>query len=135
MNRTYFIIGFFIGVAFFVAANIYSYHVAEPPCCDFSIPFGVPFPLARTGGFIGSTHFIVAGVVIDVMFGLNASVGFGWVFAKALPWITSVFCKGVQWHLRTRSQESARSKLDALASFPFIDSSLPPNTYFERTRR
>jgi hypothetical protein len=102
-SRRIFIAGWFLGMGSFVAANLYSYHIAEPPCCDFSIPFGVPFPLAQTGGFTGGTRFIVLGVIADVIVGLVMSVAFAWVFAKSVPWIVSRFGRAVQWHVKTRS--------------------------------
>ena len=104
MSRTFFNFGFFLGIAFFLTANMYSYHVAEPPCCDFSIPFGIPFPLAQTGGFAGGTRFIVLGVIADVIVGLVTSVVFAWVFAKSLPSMINRFRQAVQWHVKTRSQ-------------------------------
>jgi hypothetical protein len=103
VSRTFLIVSFFVGVGLFVAANMYSDHVAEPPCCDLSIPFGIPFPLARTGGFTGGTHFILLGVIADVIVGFVASVVFAWVFAKALPSMINRFRQGVQWHVKTRS--------------------------------
>jgi hypothetical protein len=103
VSRKFFIVGFFVGVGSFVAANIYSYHVAEPPCCDFEIPFGVPFPLGRTGGFAGGTRFIVLGAISDIIVGLVASVVFAWVFAKLLPPVINRFRQAVQWHVKTSS--------------------------------
>ena len=46
MKRT-FTIGFVLGVVLVVAANIYSYRFVELPCCDFSAPFGFPFPMGK----------------------------------------------------------------------------------------
>jgi hypothetical protein len=103
LSRPFFTIGFFLGLGLFVAANVYSYHVAEQPCCDFSVAFGIPFPLAQTGGFTGGTHFIVLGVIADVIVGFVASLVFARVFAKALPCMVSRFHQAVQWHVRTRS--------------------------------
>ena len=103
MSRKFFIVGFFLGIGVFVAANVYSYHVAEPPCCDFEIPFGVPFPLGRTGGFTGGTRLIVLGVIADVIVGLIASVVFAWVFTKLLPPMIDRLRQAVQWHVKSRS--------------------------------
>jgi len=85
MSRPFFTLGFVLGIGLFVTANVHSYHVAEPPCCDFSVPFGVPFPLGQTGGFISVTRFMLLGVIADVIVGLIASVGFAWMFAKSFP--------------------------------------------------
>jgi hypothetical protein len=103
LTRKIFIVGFFLGIGIFVAANMYSYHVAEPPCCDFEIPFGVPFPLGRTGGFTGGTRFIVFGVIADIIVGLVASFVFAWVFAKLIPPLINRFRQAGQWHAKTRS--------------------------------
>src|SRR3989337_950589 len=84
LNRKLFIIGFLFGIVFFVGANMYSYHLAEPPCCDFTSSFGFPFTLGRTGGFAGGTGFIVFGIFADIVVGLVASVAFAWLFAKSL---------------------------------------------------
>ena len=104
VSRTFVVVGFFLGVAFFVAANLYSYQLAEPPCCDRSISFGIPFPLAETGGYFGGTRFIVPGVIADVIAALVASVVFAWLFAKSLRLMGDRFQQAVRWHLKTRSQ-------------------------------
>jgi len=103
MSRPLFTLGFVLGIGLFVTANVHSYHVAEPPCCDFSVPFGVPFPLGQTGGFISVTHFMLLGVIADVIVGLIASVGFAWMFAKSLPSIINRFRQIIRWHVATRS--------------------------------
>jgi hypothetical protein len=103
LKRLFFFIGFFLGIAFFVAANMYAYHVAEPPCCDFSIAFGFPFPLGRTGGFAGGTNLIVLGVVLNSLIGLGASFIFALLFARLLPWLVDLFRQAGQWHMKTRS--------------------------------
>lgn len=103
MSRPFLAIGFILGIVLFVAMNVYSYHTAEPPCCDFSVAFGFPFPLGRTGGFISVTRFIVLGMIADVIVGLVASVGFAWIFAKSLPVIINRFRQLIQWHVATRS--------------------------------
>ena len=103
MKRLFFIIGFFLGIAIFIASNIYAYQVAVPPCCDFSISFGFPFPLGRTGGFVGGTSFIVWGLFLNSAVGIVASLGFAWLFAKLLPPLVDLFRQAGQWHLKTRS--------------------------------
>ena len=103
MTRLFFFIGFFLGIASFVAANLYAYHVAEPPCCHFSIPFGFPFPLGRTGGFVGGTSFIMLGVFLDTVVGLVSSSIFALLFARLLPWLVELFRHAGQWHMKTRS--------------------------------
>jgi hypothetical protein len=103
MSRRFFIIGFCLGFVLFIAANIYSYNVAEPPCCDFSIAFGTPLPLGRVGGFVGGTHFIPLGVIANIIIGIVASVGFAWMFARSVPAIIDRFQQALSWHLKTRS--------------------------------
>ena len=103
MSRPFFTLGFVLGLGLVLAANVYSYHIAEPPCCDFSVPFGVPFPLGQTGGFIDVTRFMLLGVIADVIVGLIASVGFAWMFAKSFPSIINRFRQLAQWHVATRS--------------------------------
>lgn len=103
MKRLFFVIGFILGIAFFVAANIYAYHTAEPPCCDFSISFGFPFPLGRTGGFAGGTNFTIGGLLLNSAVGLVTSFVFALLFARLLPPLVDLFHQAGQWHLKTRS--------------------------------
>jgi hypothetical protein len=103
LKRLFFFVGFFFGIAFFVASNIYAYHVAEPPCCDFSISFGFPFPLGRTGGYAGGTSFIMSGLFLNSAVGLVTSLVFAWLFARLLPPLVDLGRQAGQWHMKTRS--------------------------------
>jgi hypothetical protein len=103
LSRKLFIIGFVLGLVLFVAVNIYSYIVAEPPCCDLSTSFGFPIPLGTFGGFVGNTAFLLPGLIADTLIGLAASLVFGRTFAKLLPPIANLFRQAVRWHVSTRS--------------------------------
>jgi hypothetical protein len=85
MNRTFFMVGFVLGLVVFVAANIYSYRFVEPPCCDFSAPFGFPLPMGTFGGFIGTTNIFWPGFIANLLVSLGAGFVFGSVFRKSLP--------------------------------------------------
>lgn len=71
--------GFLCGIALFIAINVYSYSQANPPCCDFSAPFGVPFELGHYGGFVSSTHLRWSGVVANMFVAVCASYICGWL--------------------------------------------------------
>lgn len=103
MSRKLFIIGFVLGLVLFVGANIYSYHVAEPPCCDFFASFGFPLQVGTFGGYAGYTSLLLSGLIADTLIGLGASVVFGRVFAKLLPAIANLFRRAGTWHVSTRS--------------------------------
>jgi hypothetical protein len=92
-----------LGLVLFVGVNIYSYVIAEPPCCDFSTSFGFPIPLGTFGGFVGDTAFLLSGLIADMLIGLAASLIFGWMFAKSFPQIANRFRQSVRWHVSTRS--------------------------------
>jgi hypothetical protein len=103
LSRKFFIVGFILGMGFVLAANLYSYHVTAQPCCDLGIPFGFPFPLGRTGGFVGGNSLIMVGVFADVIVGLVVSVVFAWVFAKVLPSMINRCRQVGHWHSKTSS--------------------------------
>ncbi len=102
LSRTLFIIGFLLSLLFFLAANIYSYIVVEPPCCDMFGPFGFPLALGRYGGFVGSTSFILPGLIADVLICVVASVISSLAFGKVLPRIFALAGGVAAWHTRTR---------------------------------
>ena len=85
-----------------MAANVYDYHVAEPPCCHFSTSFGFPFPLGMTGGQFGDTSFIRSGLVLDIAVGVVTSLIFASLFARIVPMLVGRFRQVVDWHLKTR---------------------------------
>ena len=53
MRLKVFVIGFLCSIVLFIALNIYSYSQANPPCCDITTPFGIPFQLGLKGGLAG----------------------------------------------------------------------------------
>jgi hypothetical protein len=103
MKRTFFIVGFVLGFGVIVAANIYSYRFVEPPCCDFSAPFGFPFPMGTFGGFVGVTVFWWPGLIANALVSVGAGFVSGWVCTKLLPPLVNLFRQASEWHVRTRS--------------------------------
>jgi hypothetical protein len=55
MRGKLFWLAFTVVIAVFVFANVLDYWWSDPPCCDFSIEFGVPIAFGRKGGFVGVT--------------------------------------------------------------------------------
>jgi hypothetical protein len=102
MSRKLFSIGFSLSLLFFVVANIYSYKVVEPPCCDLFGPFGFPLTVGKFGGYAGYTHLILAGLIANTVIWLVSIVIFGWVFAKKLPHVLALAGGAAVWHNRTR---------------------------------
>jgi hypothetical protein len=82
MRTRLFIIGFFLGIALFVGANIYSYQALAPPCCDFFASFGFPLRLGNYGGFVGHTVIDLAGLIGDALIGICAGLLIAWAFVK-----------------------------------------------------
>ena len=103
MKRVFFITGFVLGVAFLVAANIYSYRFVEPPCCDVSAAFGFPFPMGTFGGFVTVTVIWWPGLIANGVVSLGAGIVLGWVFTKLPPPLVNLFRQASQWHVSTRS--------------------------------
>ena len=102
LSRTLFSVGFSLSLLLFAVANIYSYAIVEPPCCDMSGPFGFPLALGRYGGFVGSTSFILPGLIADAVICLVASLLAGLAFEKLLPHIFALAGGVAAWHTRTR---------------------------------
>jgi hypothetical protein len=102
LSRTLFSIGFLLSLLFVGAANIYSYIMVDPPCCDMFAPFGFPLALGRYGGFVGTTSIILAGFIADAVIFLVASIISGMAFAKVLPRIFALADGVAAWHTRTR---------------------------------
>ncbi len=65
-------------------------------------PFGFPLALGRYGGFVGSTSFILPGLIADVVIGLVSSVISGLAFEKVLPRIFALAGGMALWHTKTR---------------------------------
>jgi len=103
LKRLIFALGFFLGLASAVAANVYAYHVAEPACCHFSISFGFPFHLGTTGGFINDTSLILSGLYLDIAVGVVTSLIFASSFAIVIPTLIGLLREVGEWHLKTRS--------------------------------
>src|SRR5688572_26168797 len=76
MKRTFFMVGFVLGLVLIVGANIYSYHVVEEPCIDCSAPFGFPLPMGSFGGFFTITVIFWPGLIANAL----VSLGAGFVF-------------------------------------------------------
>jgi hypothetical protein len=65
-------------------------------------PFGFPLALGRYGGFVGSTSFILPGLIADAVICLVASLLAGLAFEKLLPHIFALAGGVAAWHTRTR---------------------------------
>jgi hypothetical protein len=57
LRKNLLVTGLLLGPLFFVGANMYSYHRAEPPCCDGIAPFGFPLSYGTFGGYVGATAY------------------------------------------------------------------------------
>jgi hypothetical protein len=103
VSRKFFLLGYVSGLLMFTAVNIYSYQNADPPCCDRSIDFGLPFSLGTFGGYVGNTIFLPAGFVINSIIAVVTSLILGWLFGKLLPVLAEFITDVRDWHLSTRS--------------------------------
>ena len=85
MRAKLFIVGFVLGVAPFVAANIYDYRQmgfhGGGSCDDCSFSFGFPYPLWREGGFVGVELILWGGLLADVAIAVAAGVTLGLALA------------------------------------------------------
>jgi hypothetical protein len=81
---------------------MYSYHRAEPPCCDGIAPFGFPLSFGTFGGYVGATGYDFFFLFADVVISLGASAIFAWLFAKVAPTMFASCRQLVFWHGRTR---------------------------------
>jgi len=81
---------------------MYSYHLAEPACCDGIAPFGFPLSFGTFGGYVGATGYDFFFLFADVVISLGASAIFAWLFAKVAPTLFASCRHLVLWHGRTR---------------------------------
>jgi len=84
MQRKRFLLIFLLGIAGFVAANVFDYSRTSPPCCDFSAPFGVPVPLGRWGGFFGTLTIYWRGLLADIFIAVIVSLFLAYVVERLL---------------------------------------------------
>ena len=71
-----------LGISIFVTLNVYDFWQTKPPCCDASAQFGVPFPLGRTGGYVGATNIVWGGLLVDAFIAVSASVLLAFIVEK-----------------------------------------------------
>lgn len=80
-----FLVGLLVGLAPFVAANVYGYLRMGSPgsaaCNDCSVSFGFPFPVWVEGGFVSVKRVLWAGLVADVLVAVSAGVILGLLLA------------------------------------------------------
>lgn len=85
MRAKPFIVGLLVGLAPFVAANLYGYLRMGSPgsaaCNDCSVSFGFPFPVWVEGGFVSVKRVLWAGLVADVLVAAAAGVILGLLLA------------------------------------------------------
>ena len=86
----------------FVAANVYDYHVAEPPC-DFSTSFGFPFPLGMTGGQFSDTSFIKVGPGFGYRSWYRYQSSICFIVCENGSDVGWAISSVIDWHLKTRS--------------------------------
>ena len=83
MRAKSFIVGLVVGLAPFVAANVYDYlrmgSTGSAACNDCSVSFGFPFPLWVEGGFVSVKRLLWGGLVADVLIAAAAGVILGLV--------------------------------------------------------
>lgn len=86
MRTKLFLAGLAVGLAPFVAANVYGYlsmgSTGSAACNDCSVSFGFPFALWVEGGFVSVKRVLWAGLLADVLIALAAGVILGLVFAS-----------------------------------------------------
>jgi hypothetical protein len=71
----------FLGiVCVFALANYLHFH-RHARCCDFMIPYGLPFPVFLEGGFAGIRRIVWPGIAGDFLFvfATAALIGNMWV--------------------------------------------------------
>jgi hypothetical protein len=81
MRSKLFLVGLVLGVAPFVAANIYGYRQmgfhGGGSCDDCSFSFGFPFPLWVEGGFVGMARVLWGGFIADLSVAVAVGVALG----------------------------------------------------------
>jgi len=102
LRKILLVTGLFLGLLFFVGANMHSYHRAEPPCCDGIAAFGFPLSYGTFGGYVGATGYDFFSLFADVVISLGASAIFALLFAKVAPTILASCRQLAFWHGRTR---------------------------------
>src|SRR5579864_7041292 len=58
----------FMAVACILALANYLHFHRRIPCCDFMIPYGLPFPVLWEGGIAGIRRIVWLGVAADFLF-------------------------------------------------------------------
>jgi hypothetical protein len=73
-------VSFLATVSALALANYLHFH-RRIPCCDFMIPYGLPFPVLVEGGFAGIRRILWLGAAVDFLFVLAvaALIGNIWV--------------------------------------------------------
>jgi hypothetical protein len=102
VNRSLFILGFAIGLSIFVGINLYSYHVAEPPCCDWFAYFGFPLQYGTFGGYAGYSGYKLDVWLLNCIISGVASAVFALFLERLVPPVLSFARDVVAWHAKTR---------------------------------
>ncbi|HKY26357.1 MAG TPA: hypothetical protein VJM12_00270 [Pyrinomonadaceae bacterium] len=82
MQRKLFVLVFICGMVLFAIANIVDYSRTNPPCCDFSAPFGVPLTLGWWGGFVGGMSIVWQGLIADILIAAVSSLLLAFIAEK-----------------------------------------------------
>lgn len=82
MRPKRFVITLMFGLLVFVTVNIHEYWQTKPQCCDASSQFGVPFPLGRTGGYVGATNIHWGGLLADAFIAGAVSILLAFMIEK-----------------------------------------------------
>ena len=94
MYRRFFTTGLLLGLVLFGAANLYSYWIVKPPCCDVGASFGFPFPIGTYGVFHGAIAINWQGMISNALTSLGVGFVLGSVFARLCPAILNLFHRG-----------------------------------------
>lgn len=85
MRAKLFIVGLAVGLAPFVAANVYGYlsmgSTGSAACNDCSVSFGFPFPVWVEGGFVSVKRVLWGGLLADLLLAVAAAFLLGLVLA------------------------------------------------------
>jgi hypothetical protein len=113
VKRSLYILGFAIGLLVFVGLNLYSYHIAVPPCCDLVTSFGFPLAYGSFGGFVDYTGYRIDLLLLNFVIGGFGSATFALFFQRLVPPVLSFARDVVTWHAKTRlSQPRPNKSLD-----------------------
>jgi hypothetical protein len=86
MRSKTFMLGFFVTVLLFSAANIYSYcgMPAESTLDDGFVDFGLPFKVYAHGGFWTHSVILWGGLIANVLIAMSVGLAVGWILQRTV---------------------------------------------------